>query len=470
MPVPGASALRRLAGRTCIILLLCGTAPVAEPLVNDTFDELRSEVQAELDLRHAAAQGSSEIFPGATLAFGLPDGRVAAFATGFADVEKRLPMQPGSRMPSGSIGKTFVAAVALSLVNDGLLDLDGTIDRWLGDEPWFDRLPNGSTITLRHLLNHSSGIADHVFDSGSGFRDYFREQVGAKDGSGNFDPRDMVRFVLDRDPLFPAGEGFHYTDTGYLLVGMIIEKASRSSYYEQLASHLLVPLGLGQTMPLDQRRIAGMAQGYAPESQRLLGLPDKVVADGALVFDSSVEWTGGGLVTTAADLARWGIALFTGEAIDPASVNEMLSSIARPEHHADDPERNYGYGLGINVAHTPLGVAYRHGGFFPGYNSLLGYFPDSGIAVAMQINTDQSNIEEHFNAITKIIISRCGLSGCQEIAGYPSRIGAMPGSRSGDVIVYVASFSLCSAGPGRGNVDVPGCFIFPAAIAVTDSR
>jgi D-alanyl-D-alanine carboxypeptidase len=387
-----------------LVTLLSAVAFAAERLPDVAFDELRITVQAELDARYAAAQNSNELFPGATLAFGLPDDRIAKFAVGFSDVEKKLPMRPESRMPAGSIGKTYVAAVALDMVDDGLLDLDGRIERWLGDEPWFSRLPNANTITLRHLLNHSSGIMDHVFDADSQFQNYLKEQLSEDDATRRFDPRDMVRFVLDREPLFPAGGGFHYTDTGYLLVGMIIEKASRSSYYEELARRLLVPLNLGQTTPLDRRVIAGIAQGYAPESQRLFGLPDKVVANGALVFDPSLEWTGGGLVTVSGDLVRWAIALFSGKAIGQPQVNEMLHSIAAPDHYADDQEHDYGYGLGVNVAHTALGVAYRHGGFFPGYNSILAYFPDTGIAVAMQINTDQSNIEGHFEAIAEIII------------------------------------------------------------------
>jgi len=389
-----------------LVSLLSTVACEAERLSDVAFDELRIKVQAELDARYLAAQDTSELFPGATLAFALPDGRVASFGTGFSDIEKQLPMRPESRMPAGSIGKTYVAAVALDMVDDGLLDLDGRIERWLGDEPWFARLPNANTITLRHLLNHSSGIMDHVFDADSLFQDYLKEQLSEDDVTRSFDPRDMVRFVLDREPLFPAGEGFHYTDTGYLLVGMVIEVAGPSSYYEELARRLLVPLNLDQTTPLDRREIAGIAQGYAPESQRLFGLPDKVVADGALVFDPSLEWTGGGLATTSEDLVRWAVALFSGKAIGQRQVNAMLHSIAAPDHYADDQERDYGYGLGVNVAHTALGVAYRHGGFFPGYNSMLAYFPDTGIAVAMQINTDQSSIEKHFDALAEIVVSR----------------------------------------------------------------
>jgi D-alanyl-D-alanine carboxypeptidase len=335
----------------------------------------------------------------------MPDGRVSEFAIGFSDVEKKIAMSTDSRMPSGSIGKMYVAAVALSMVEDNSLDLDGRINQWLGDEPWFERLPNRDKISLRHLLNHSSGIIDHVFDTESEFQDYFREQVSADDVEHTIDPRDMVRFVLDREPLFPAGDGFHYTDTGYILVGMIIEKMSGSTYYEELSRRLLVPLKFEMTSPLNRRDLDGLSQGYAPESQQLFGLPYEVVVDGALVFDPSLEWTGGGLVTSSHDLVRWATALFEGKAIPKQYLDEMLNSVAVPEHFDDDPGQTYGYGLGVSIAHTEFGVAYRHGGFFPGYNSLLAYFPDFGIAVAMQINTDRSRIEDHFDAVVEIIVN-----------------------------------------------------------------
>ncbi|MDH4056325.1 MAG: beta-lactamase family protein [Gammaproteobacteria bacterium] len=393
-----------LASTISLVCLLPGLVLASEWLSDDTFNQITIDVQVELDARYAAAQSANELFPGATFAFGLPDGRVAKFTVGYSDLEKKLPMRSDSRMPSGSIGKTYVAAVAMSMVEDGLLQLDGRIGTWLGDEPWFARLPNGDSITLLHLLNHSSGIIDHVFDTDSQFQDYLTQQFDSDNAAGSIDPRELVRFVLDKEPLFPAGEGFHYTDTGYLLVGIIIEKATGSGYYEELTRRLLVPLNLRQTTPLDHRDIAGIAQGYAPESQRLFGLPYEVVDEGALVFDPSLEWTGGGLVTTSEDLVRWAVALFSSKAIARPYVDEMLNSIAKPEHYADEPGRNFGYGLGINVAHTRLGVAYHHGGFFPGYNSLLAYFPDVDIAVGMQINTDQSNLEEHFDALVKVIM------------------------------------------------------------------
>ncbi len=204
--------------------------------------------------------------------------------------------------------------------------------------------------------------------------------------------------------MFAAGEGFHYSDTGYILAGLIIEKASGSTYYEELASRFLRPLKLSRTTPFTRKDTEDLAQGYAPESRRLFGLPAKVLDDGIMVFDPSLEWTGGGLVTTSLDLVRWGIALFGGKAIGSHYLVEMLNSVAVPERVADQPGQTYGYGLGVSIVNTRFGIAYRHGGFFPGYNSLLAYYPEFGIAVAMQINADKTDLEEHFDAIVEIVV------------------------------------------------------------------
>lgn len=137
-----------------------------------------------------------------------------------------------------------------------------------------------------------------------------------------------------------------------------------------------------------------------------------MVADGTLDLDARIStwlgdkpWFKRRPVTTSLDLVRWGIALFGGKAIDSQYLHEMLSSIAKPEHDEGDPGRIYGDGPGVNIAKTKHAVAYRHGGFFPCYNSLLAYYPDHGIALAMQINTDRFRIQEHFESITAIVVS-----------------------------------------------------------------
>ena len=150
--------------------------------------------QAALD----ALRAETEI-PGATAAYSTPDGAVRGFATGLANVELDSPMEVESRMLAGSIGKTFVAATAIAASREGKLGLDDRLADWLSTEDWYPRLPNGSTITLRHLLTHSSGLLDHVY------LDPFRAAMDRTrgDATATLSPRELVEFVLDAEPLSP---------------------------------------------------------------------------------------------------------------------------------------------------------------------------------------------------------------------------------------------------------------------------
>lgn len=342
---------------------------------------------------------------GVSVAVALPDGTICDYASGYADLEHKVAMTSSARMPSGSIGKSYVAAVVLSMVDEGILHLDAPIAPWFANAAWFCRLPNYQTITLRQLLNHSSGIIDHVFDTGLALLKFIKRKLRSDQQFKPFEPLDLIQFALDRQPLFAPGQGFHYSDTGYLLIGLIIEQASALSYYQQLSKRILIPLQLSDTLALDRRDISGLVPGQAPKSQRLFGIPQQVVADGKLVFHPSLEWTGGGLVSTSVDLVRWAKALFEHKAISAIAVNDILTSIAKPAQSPDQLDRVYGYGLGINIVPSKFGTCYRHNGFFPGYHSILGYYPDTKIAIAMQINTDAVDIDPYFDAISALIIN-----------------------------------------------------------------
>ena len=396
-----------------LLLWLCGTVDAASPAPDAATADLRSVLQSELTARYHAAAEAPYAFPGATLAVGLADGRLLELAVGVADMAAATSMPPDARMPSGSIGKTFVSALTLHLAERGVLHLDDRLAGWLGEAPWFDRLPNGDTITLRQLLNHSSGLIDHVFDPESGFAAYFRQQAGAGSLDRGLDPEALVAFVLDRAPLFAPGEGFHYSDTNYILLGLVIERASGERYYDLLNERMLEPLALNATAPLIDRRIHGLPQGYAPQSHELFGVPIEVRGPDGLVFDPSVEWTGGGLVTTSSDLVRWALALFGGRVLGRESLDAMIQSIAVPEVPEVSAGPPLGYGLGIGVTRMAGALAYRHGGFFPGYSSMLAYFPRYGLAIAMQINSDTADVEDHLEALAALVVA--------ELSPRPSR-------------------------------------------------
>ena len=343
--------------------------------------DLAEEFQSALD-----AFQKQYGFPGATAAYVLQDGTAGVAATGAADIEAGTPMTVQSRMLSASLGKTFVGATAVALAREGILDLDIPVSRWLGDRQWFTRLPNHNAITLRHLLTHSSGLPDHVH------LDSFANAVSRKwrENDNPFPPESLIWFILDLPPLFEVGKGWAYTDTGYILIGLVIEKATGRSYYDEIKERFLTPLGLTLTAPADRRFLPGLAAGYMA-ADNAFGFPRKTTtADGAMVWHPGLEWTGGGLVSNSRDLVLWGTALFGGNAMSGSYLDELLNSVPISP---DTPDIQYGAGVGIYRT-GPFGPVYGHGGWIPGYSSSLRYYPDYGIAIAFQINTDIGIVDD----------------------------------------------------------------------------
>ncbi len=321
-----------------------------------------------------------EGLPGAVAAFWMGDCPVTVASAGFADVERRVPMGPDARFLSGSIGKSFVAALVLDLVHDGRLSLDDKIEKWLGTAPWFERLPNAHDVTVRMLLNHGSGIPDYVFSPRFVWAAVRKRYFG--DPFVPFSPEQVIDLVLDRAPLFPAGQGYKYSDTGYILLGLVIERATGRRYYDLLRERILGPLGLELTSPADRIDIPGLASGY---HRRMSPLPSKVAESGVLRFHPGTEWTGGGLATNPRDLAVWARTLYEGRAFDwpylallDSSPNPLHSKVARA------------YGIGFFVFATRHGAAYGHSGWFPGYRGSMLYFPTAHLAMAFQTNTDRA--------------------------------------------------------------------------------
>jgi D-alanyl-D-alanine carboxypeptidase len=240
------------------------TPPYPRPLLA----RLQNRIHAKLQEMHAAAD-----FPGLTAGYVLADGRVLSVAAGYAD--KKIGLRPKDRMLSGSIGKTYVAAVALQLVSENSLVLDEKISHWLGTETWFKRLPNARDITVRMLMNHSSGIPEHVL------MPEFLNAVRISPGRV-WKPVELLAYVFDKAPLFAAGQDWSYADTNYIVLGMILEKITGNSYYRELDRRILKPLQLLETSPSDRSVLTGLITGHSsPRSP--FALPEKVVVRGAMV-------------------------------------------------------------------------------------------------------------------------------------------------------------------------------------------
>jgi D-alanyl-D-alanine carboxypeptidase len=362
-----------------LVLPLLLVAASAQPYQSTSkpdrqLDELRQRVAATLDELRANAS-----FPGATVGFVLADGRAASVSTGLADVENKTPLTPTDRMQAGSIGKTYFAAVTLQLVSEGKLNLDDKIERWLGREAWFNRLPNAKDITLRMLMNHSSGIPEHVLN-----KDFLAALRAHPDKE--WKPEELLGYIFDAKPLFPAGQGWSYADTNYIVVGIIVEKVTQKSFYSEVEKRILKPLALKQTIPAVSRTIPGLIPGYSmPNSP--FGFTGRTIIDGKFIVNPQLEWTGGGFASTAEDLARWAKALYEGKVLKPAALQQMLTGVDAQGGRGGGGGNKYG--LGVQIRQSPWGISYGHGGWFPGYLSEMEYFPQYKVAIAVQVNTDE---------------------------------------------------------------------------------
>ena len=345
-----------------------GAQSAAPPAPAASVSTIRTRVQAALD--SIRAQGA---FPGMSAGIALPDGQVLSLATGLADTALRTRLEPDALLLAGSVGKTYVAAVALQLVSEGKLALDEPISTYLGTEPWFSRLPNAAAITVRMLMNHTSGLVRYEFKP-----EFTRDLTASPDKVWR--PAELVAYILDTEAPFPAGGGWDYSDTNYIVLGMIIERVAGATLNDEIARRLLRPLGLTRTVPSDRREIPGLAQGYAGPGNPFGGT-DAMIVNGKFAINPQFEWAGGGHAVSGGDLARWAKALYEGRVFDASLVAAMVDGVPAKL----GPEARYG--LGVIVRPTPLGPSWGHSGFFPGYVTEMRYFPEHRIAVAFLINT-----------------------------------------------------------------------------------
>jgi D-alanyl-D-alanine carboxypeptidase len=355
--------------RTTLLLLPFLLAASALTVPVRAQSGLAERIQAYLDSVQAAGA-----YPGLTVGVALADGTTLALASGRSDRETGTPMRPRDRMMTGSVGKMFFAALALQLIDEGVFGLDDPVARHLGDLSWYPHLPNADQITVRMLLSHTSGLVRYEFD------DRFLRDLTA-DPYRVWRPEALVAYLLDTDAPFPAGRGWTYSDTNYIVLGILMERLTGRTVYEQVYARFLGPLGLADTIPSDRPVLPGLVQGYAGANNPFGGR-DAMISDGRFALNPQFEWTGGGFITSSYDLARWARELFTGRVYGPQTLARAVEGVSAP-----GLGRGSRYGLGVILWTTRLGPAWGHSGYFPGYLTEVRWYPDLGVAVAVQVNT-----------------------------------------------------------------------------------
>jgi D-alanyl-D-alanine carboxypeptidase len=321
----------------------------------------RARVVATIDSLAAAFLADG---PVAGVSVAVVKGRDTIVMKGYgrADVENEVPATAKTVYRIGSITKQFTSAAVMRLVDEGKLALDDTLGKMLPSVPaaW-------SGVTLRLLLNHTSGIRSYT-SLGPRWQRRWREEMS---------PDTIVGLVRDDTLDFKPGARWRYNNTGYVLLGMIIERASGKSYATYLEEQFYRPFGLSQTYYCTQRPIIKhRAQGYDRAGRELLNTE---------YLSMTQPFSAGALCSTVGDLVAWQRALVGGRVVRPASYAAMTT----PESLVDGKPLTYGYGLGVGRLATHRKVS--HGGGINGFITDLAYYPDDTLHVAVLANTSPSN-------------------------------------------------------------------------------
>ncbi|GAA4604252.1 D-alanyl-D-alanine carboxypeptidase [Actinoplanes octamycinicus] len=362
------STMTRAALRTaCIATALAAVTAAGGTAHGATRPLDSSESQPAAALRaappaalRAALQDAVQAGNPAVLAYARQGDRQWRLAAGVADLATGRPARPDDHWRIFSNTKSFVSVVLLQLVAEGRLSLDDSVERWL---PGVVRGNgnDGRKVTVRQLLNNTSGIADPDFGT----------------DRGGHTPRQAIDAALAYPPVFPPGQGYSYSNTNYLLAGMVLEAVTHHRADREIQRRIIQPLRLtGTSFPLDDPSLPRPhLRGYDLSGRDVTG------------FNPSGEWTAGAMVSTTRDLARFGRALFGGRLLPPAQQRELLATVPGED-----------YGLGVKRLTVPCETGdvtvWETDGGGPGFNGMSMTSADTSHQLVLAANVFDLGIDK----------------------------------------------------------------------------
>ncbi|MFI6815399.1 serine hydrolase domain-containing protein [Nonomuraea sp. NPDC050328] len=289
-------------------------------------------------------------------------GRTWTGTAGVRDLDRGGRPAPNGHFRIGSVTKTFVATVLLQLVDEGEVSLDDPIERHLPG-----LVPGGAEISVRELLNHTSRLYDYMSEPG-----YSTNRWRGAERFRSYQPRELLKVAFAKK--LPDDGKWHYSNTNYVVLGLLIEKLTGRPYGEEVSRRILRPLGLRHTLvPGDRPGLpAPHAKGYEP-------LPDLV---DATRMNPSLDWAAGEMISTTADLDRFMGALLGGKLISAESLRAMRTTV--------ETGAGFGYGLGLQAYALPCGTVWGHSGELIGYLTFA-FRADSGRSLTLSINPSTRN-------------------------------------------------------------------------------
>lgn len=294
--------------------------------------------------------------PGAAVLVMRGDDVLYRGARGLADVAANVPLHPGHWFRIASVTKHISAAGLLTLVDNGKVSLDDPLATYL---PTY---PGAAHITIEQLLNHTSGVKDYTSIPGTFNGPIRRDLTTAQ----------LVDYFKNEAPDFAPGEGWNYSNSGYVLFGAVIETVSGEPWHRYLDQALFEPLGMNDTgYGADPAVIARQVTGYMTRGN-VPGTP--------LQLSMTQPHAAGALVSTVDDLVRWSRALHNGQVLKPETYLRMIT----PVGHAKD----YDYGYGIQTPTLRGRPALQHGGLIAGFSAYLLHVPGANLTVAVLHNSE----------------------------------------------------------------------------------
>jgi CubicO group peptidase (beta-lactamase class C family) len=346
-----------------VTVLLALAAPAQEPAWAAKVDALVAERLAQSD-----AVGFS---------IGIAQRGEVLLAKGYglAEVELGVPATATTRFRIGSVTKQFTAALVLRLAEQGKLSLDDGLEKYVPDFPL-----QGRKVTVRMLLDHSSGIPSYT-DAGEAWE---------KARPLELSHAELLAFVAGKPLDFEPGADWRYNNTGYYLLGMVLEKVHGKTYAQIVRDEIALPLGLANTLYGHNREIImGRAEGYS-------------MHEGARCNDDhlgmSQPGAAGALLSTGEDLVRWSMALASGKVVTPETYARMTTPLVLPGG------RDTGYGFGLMRGELLGQPTILHGGGIDGFNSTLLHLPESDLHVAVVSNSEHASAQKLSHAIVRCVL------------------------------------------------------------------
>ncbi|MET9604206.1 serine hydrolase domain-containing protein [Streptomyces sp. NPDC006512] len=364
---------------TAAVLTLTGALPASATEPRGPRDAVRGAMERVV---------ADDRFPAALVAVTGKDGRTRNHTAGVRDLRTGGKVPVDGQVRAGSNTKAFTATVVLQLVGEGRVRLDAPIEEYLPGLVRGEGI-DGRGITVRQLLQHTSGLPNYT--------DALLDDVFGKGRHTYYQPRALLDLALARKALFAPGDGWSYSNTNYVLAGLLIEKVTGRPLAEQITDRVIDRIGLRHTYfpAVGERGIReAHPRGYHAAE------PGAPLAD-ITELDPSWGWAAGQLVSTPGDLNRFFSALIGGELLRAEELAQMRTTVPVPDASA----AGTGVRFGLGVTSTPLscgGLMWGHGGDTPGYHTFPGA-TDDGRAATIAVTADWPPTEAGFKNADAVV-------------------------------------------------------------------